>query len=320
MSVSGPIIAISGGVGGAKLSRGLAAVVAPTDLTIVANVGDDFEHLGLYVCPDIDSLLYGMSGRNDETRGWGRRDESWNFMEALGELNGETWFSLGDRDLALHVERTRRLRGGETLSSIIADFARALGIEARLCPVTDDPLRTMVTTDLGEMSFQRYFVAEQCRPAVRSFRFEGAESARILPELERIIRNGIGAVVICPSNPFVSIDPILAVPGFAELLQSTSAPIVAVSPIVGGIALKGPAGKMLAECGHECNALGIARYYRHLIQGIVIDDMDVHLADPIRALGLEVWAEASVMKTDEQKLYLGCRTLALAQSIKQRTR
>jgi LPPG:FO 2-phospho-L-lactate transferase len=310
---------VSGGVGGAKLARGLAAVVAPTDLTIIANVGDDFEHLGLYVCPDIDSLLYGVSGRNDQTRGWGRRDESWNFMEALGELNGETWFSLGDRDLALHVERTRRLRGGETLSSITADFARAFGIKARLCPITDDPLRTTVVTDRGEMSFQRYFVAEQCRPAVRSFRFEGAKRARIVPELERIIRDGLGAVVICPSNPFVSIDPILAVPGFTELLRRAAVPIVAVSPIIGGVALKGPAGKMLVECGHECSALGIARYYRDLIQGIIIDDTDVHLADPIRALGIEVRVEASEMKTDEHKVRLSRKTLALAQSIKERT-
>jgi LPPG:FO 2-phospho-L-lactate transferase len=309
---------VSGGVGGARLARGLAAVVAPADLTIVANVGDDFEHLGLYVCPDIDSLLYGLSGRNDQTRGWGRRNESWNFMEALGELNGETWFSLGDRDLALHVERTRRMRGGETLSSITQDFARAFGIKARLCPVTDDPLRTTVVTDRGEMPFQRYFVAEQCRPAVRSFRFEGASGARVSPELERIIRGGIGAVVICPSNPFVSIDPILAVPGFTELLRSAAAPIVAVSPIVGGVALKGPAAKMLVECGHECSALGIARYYQDFIHGIIIDELDVHLVDRIRALGIEVRVEASEMKTDEHKVHLGRKTLALAQLIKQR--
>ena len=271
MKVSGQVLAISGGVGGAKLARGLAAVMAPSDRTIIANIGDDFEHLGLCICPDIDSLLYGLSGRNDEDRGWGRRGESWNFMSALGKLKGETWFNLGDSDLALHVERTRRLRAGETLSSITADFARARGIEARLCPISNDPLRTMVVTEQGELSFQRYFVAEQCKPQVRGFRFEGAESARVSPRISDVLRDDIDAVVVCPSNPFVSVDPILAVPGFIKLLRSASAPIVAVSPIVGGAALKGPAAKMLIERGHECTALGIARYYEDLIDEIIID-------------------------------------------------
>jgi LPPG:FO 2-phospho-L-lactate transferase len=173
----------------------------------------------------------------------------------------------------------------------------------------------MVATDQGEMSFQRYFVAEQCQPSVRGFRFEGVSSARLLPEIVQALRDGVAAIVICPSNPFVSVDPILAVPGFGELLRSAGAPLVAVSPIVGGMALKGPAAKMLAECGHECSALGIAHYYRHLIQGIVIDEIDAAFADPIRALGIEVAVEASVMKTEDDKVRLAGKTLALAQSI-----
>lgn len=318
MTVSGSILAISGGVGGAKLARGLLAVVGGHELTIVANIGDDFEHLGLCICPDIDSLLYGLSDRHDEGRGWGRRHESWNFMAALGELGGETWFNLGDRDLAIHVERTRRLRKGESLSSITADFACAFDISARLCPISNDQLSTMVTTENGEISFQHYFVAEQCKPSIRGFRFAGAENARISPELSKVLRNGIDAIVICPSNPFVSIDPILAVPGFVKLLHLTSAPIVAVSPIVGGVALKGPAAKMLVERGYECNSLGVAQYYEALIDGIVIDRSDEHLADAIRSLGVEVLIEKSVMKTDDDKAHLARQTLAFAQSIRSR--
>lgn len=317
MTMRRPIMAISGGVGGAKLARGLASVVG-SDLKIVANVGDDFEHLGLTICPDIDSLLYGLSGRNDDARGWGRRDESWNFMAALAELNsGGTWFNLGDRDLAVHLERTRRLRTGESLSAITADFARAFGISAHVYPVTDDRLRTIVVTDRGEMPFQQYFVAERCEPTVRGFRFDGAEKARISPHVADAFRHDAGAIVICPSNPFVSVDPILAVPGFLDLLRRSRAPIVAVSPIVGGAALKGPAAKMLTERGRECSALGIARHYQGLIDGIVIDQIDQDLAPSIHALGIAVSIEATFMKTDSDKTSLARRTLAFSETIKQ---
>lgn len=313
-----PVIAISGGVGGAKLARGLASVIGSSELMVVVNVGDDFEHLGLTICPDIDSLLYGLSNRNDEARGWGRRDESWNFMAALAELNSdETWFQLGDRDLAVHLERTRRLRAGENLSAITADFARAFGISARVFPVTDDRFRTIVVTDRGEMPFQQYFVAKRCEPTVRDFRFDGAEKARVSPVLAETLRHGADAIVICPSNPFISVDPILAVPGFLNLLRNSGAPIVAVSPIVGGIALKGPAAKMLTERGRECSALGIARHYRGLIDGIVIDQIDGHLAPLIRALGIAVSVEATVMKTDGDKSGLAHRTLAFSEKIRQ---
>jgi LPPG:FO 2-phospho-L-lactate transferase len=313
-----PIIAISGGVGGAKLARGLASVVGASDLMAVANVGDDFEHLGLAICPDIDSLLYGLSERNDEARGWGRRDESWNFMAALAELNSsEAWFNLGDRDLAVHLERTRRLRAGESLSTITSDFARAFGIAARVLPVTDDRLSTIVVTDRGEMPFQQYFVAERCEPKVCDFRFEGAKEARVTPDVAESLRRGAGAIVVCPSNPFISVDPILAVPEFLNLLRGSAAPIVAVSPIVGGMALKGPAAKMLIERGRECSALGIARHYQGLIDGIVIDQVDEYLAEPIRALGIAVSVEATIMKTDSDKTNLARRTLAFSENIRQ---
>lgn len=318
MSTSGFVLGISGGVGGAKLARGLAAILAPADLMIVANVGDDFEHLGLRICPDIDSLLYGLSGLNDAEKGWGRRGETWNFMTALGEVGGETWFNLGDRDLALHVQRTSRLRAGDTLSSVTGDFARAFGVQAKICPVSDDPIGTVVITENGEMPFQRYFVAEQCRPTIRGFRFEGANNAHLSRQVVEAFQSNVDTIIICPSNPFVSIDPILAVPGFVDLIRSSPAPVIAVSPIVNGQALKGPAAKMMIERGLECSALGIARYYRDLIDGIIIDESDEHLANSIRSLGIEVYADKSIMKTEEDKSRLAQRTLSLAHTIRSR--
>lgn len=316
MSPSHRVVAIAGGVGGAKLARGLAFVVAPHDLMIVVNVGDDFEHLGLSISPDIDSILYGVSGRDDPVRGWGRSNETWNFMGALRELNPqEAWFNLGDRDLAVHVERTRRVRGGETLSDITRDIARAFGIGAQVVPITDDRLRTIVLSDHGELPFQQYFVAEQCKPRVQGFRFDGAEKARPASAIAKALQGEVGAIVLCPSNPFISIDPILSVPGFVELLRASGAPIVAVSPIVGGSALKGPAAKMLTELGLECSPYGIAKHYTGLIDGIVIDHADEQIAASIRKLGIEVAIEPTVMRTDDDKARLARRTLAFAERI-----
>lgn len=309
------VLALSGGVGGAKLAAGLDAVLPQGALAIAANVGDDFEHLGLAVSPDIDSLLYGLSGRNDEERGWGRREESWQFMAALAELGGETWFNLGDRDLALHVERTRRRAAGESLSAITAAFARAYGIGSAIWPVSDDPVRTLVDTDEGEMAFQHYFVARQCAPAVRGFRYAGAAEATLLPELAAFLEAGPEAIVFCPSNPFISIDPGLAVPGFAERLRTCPAPRVAVSPIVGGAALKGPAGKMLGELGLDCSPVGIAGHYGDLIDGMVIDEADAALAPALEARGLAVSVAPSVMRDAADRAALARTCLALAQAI-----
>lgn len=314
MKEPGTVLAISGGVGGAKLAHGLAAVTS--DLAIVVNTGDDFEHLGLCISPDIDSVLYGISGRNDQVRGWGRKDETWNFMASLAEINDSaTWFNVGDRDLAIHVERTRRLRAGESLSAITADFARSFGINARVTPATDDQLRTIVATDHGELSFQQYFVREQCKPSVCGFRFEGAESASLSPAIIELCKQRVEAVIICPSNPFVSIAPVLAVPGLSRLLRETGAPIVAVSPIVGGGALKGPAAKMMSERGYESSAVGIGCYYQDFVDGLVIDHSDEGLAQSIRSLGLDVAVEPIVMRTDEDKKNLAHRTLAFAARI-----
>jgi LPPG:FO 2-phospho-L-lactate transferase len=272
---SGPVLALSGGVGGAKLALGLYRVLPPDTLTIVVNPGDDFEHLGLTICPDIDTLLYTLSGEANPELGWGRRDETWTFMAALEKLGGETWFRLGDGDLATHVERTRRLAAGESLSAITDDFRRRLGIAARLLPASDDKVRTRLETDRGRLDFQDYFVRLRCEPAVRRLEFAGAETARTNPDfLTALADPGLRAVIICPSNPFISIDPILAIPGVRQALHKCRAPIVAVSPIIGGKAVKGPTAKMMAELGLPVDAAAIAHYYRDIADIFVADETD----------------------------------------------
>jgi len=269
------LIALSGGVGGAKLAYGLSRLTAPEELLIVANTGDDFEHLGLHVSPDVDSLTYALADLDDPVRGWGRRDETWNFMEAMKEIGGETWFSLGDRDLALHVERSRRLRAGETLSEVTARLCHLLGIGARVLPMSDDPVRTTLLTDAGPLDFQDYFVRLRCEPEVRGVTFAGAaEATAPAPLLEALADPELRGVVICPSNPFISIDPILAIPGIRQALVSCPAPVVAVSPIIAGAAVKGPAGKMLRELGLVPSAEAVATHYQGLLQGFLHDERD----------------------------------------------
>jgi len=273
------VLALSGGVGGAKLALGLSRLVPSDRLVVVANTGDDFEHLGLYISPDIDTLLYTLAGLNNPETGWGRSDETWTFMAALDSLGGETWFRLGDGDLAIHVERTRRLKVGESLSQIVKDFSRRLGISARIVPMTDAPIQTRVQTRDGWLAFQRYFVEQQCRPEVLGFSFEGAATASPHPDFLAALKNpALRAVVICPSNPFISIDPILALRGVREALCDCAAPVIAVSPVIGGRAVKGPTAKMLDELGLEVSAAGVARHYQEFVDGYVIDDADAGMA------------------------------------------
>jgi LPPG:FO 2-phospho-L-lactate transferase len=269
------VVALCGGVGGAKLAVGLYRVLGPDALTVVGNTGDDFEHLGLHISPDLDTVLYTLSGLADRERGWGRSDESWDFMEALAELGGEDWFRLGDRDLALHVLRTQRLRESTPLSAFTAEMARRLGIRARILPMSDDPVRTIVDTSEGLLSFQRYFVERRCEPAVRRIFFEGAATARGQADAVAALRSpATDAIVICPSNPYLSVDPILAVPTIRAALKAASAPIVAVSPIIGGQAVKGPTAKIMAELDIEATSAAIAAHYTGLIDGLVIDPSD----------------------------------------------
>jgi len=271
----GRVLALCGGIGGAKLVLGLDAVLGAGRLTVIVNTGDDFEHLGLHVAPDLDTVLYTLAGLSDPVRGWGRVDESWNFMAALRELGGEAWFALGDRDLAVHVERTWRLRGGETLTSIVADMARRLKVEARIAPMTDDRVRTVVHTPDGPMPFQQYFVKHACTPAVTSISFAGAAEARPSPVFAGAVADpSLLAIVICPSNPYLSVDPILAVPGVREALERATVPVIAVSPIIGGKAVKGPTAKIMKELGVAATSAAIAEHYRGLIDGLLIDAAD----------------------------------------------
>jgi LPPG:FO 2-phospho-L-lactate transferase len=309
---AGPVVALSGGIGGAKLALGLSRVLPPGELIIIANTGDDFEHLGLSISPDLDTLLYTLAGLNDAARGWGRRDETWNFMKALGALGGETWFQLGDGDLAVHVERSRRLAAGETLSTVMDDFRRRLNIAVRLLPMSDDPVRTKLRTDGGWLDFQDYFVRRACEPAVREIAFAGAEHARPQSELIATLRDPmLRAVVICPSNPLISIDPILAVPGIRDALRACAAPVIAVSPIVGGRAVKGPAAKMMRELGQSPSAGEVARRYDDFLDGYIFDATDLPLPTSCR---LRVTAAQTVMTTLGDREILARAVLDLAKA------
>lgn len=298
-------VALSGGVGGAKLALGLSKVLKPEQLTVIVNTGDDFSHLGLHVSPDIDTVLYTLSGRNNLETGWGRSGESWNFMEALEELGGETWFRLGDKDLALHVERTRRIDEGETLTELTRELAKRLGVQHTILPMTDAPLRTHVDTPKGRLPFQHYFVRDRCRPEVTGFHFDGADDAApTAAVLEALAAPSLRGIILCPSNPFVSIAPILAVPGLKEALKSHDVPIVAVSPIVAGAALKGPTAKMMRELNIPTTALAIAEHYKGLADGIMVDRQDAALAPDIEAIGLTVHVTNTVMKTLNDRIEL----------------
>jgi LPPG:FO 2-phospho-L-lactate transferase len=289
------VVALSGGVGGAKLALGLSRVLPPGALTVVANTGDDFEHLGLHIAPDLDTLTYALAGIDNPQSGWGRRDETWSFMAALAEFGGEIWFKLGDRDLAVHVERTRRLRNGEPLSAITADLIRRLGIGACIIPMTDDRVRTRVHTDEGVLDFQDYFVRRQCAPAVTGFSFDGAASALPHPALLAGLNHPrLRAVVVCPSNPFISIDPILALPGVRAALAGAAAPVIVVSPIVGRQAVKGPTAKMMRELGLSVDVARVAAHYRDIIDGYVIDHQDQ--ADAAK-LDLPIHVTGTLMRT-----------------------
>lgn len=265
------IVALAGGVGGAKLADGLAQAVAPQNLTVIVNTGDDFEHYGLKICPDLDTVCYTLAGLANTETGWGRAGESWAVLENLTRLGGPGWFRLGDRDLATHLERTRRLAMGDTLSQITADFCEAWGIGPRVYPMTDDRVPTIVCTDEGDLAFQEYFVARKCEPIVTGFHFEGAAQAEPAPGVLAALLEA-ELVVICPSNPWVSIDPILNIPGIWDAMKGRT--VVAVSPIIGGQAIKGPAAKMYGELGIAPSAYAVAKHYRGLITGFVLDNVD----------------------------------------------
>ena len=295
-------LALSGGIGGAKLALGLYRVLPPEELTLIVNTGDDFEHLGLTICPDLDTTLYTLAGLANPELGWGRRDETWTFMKTLESLGGESWFRLGDGDLALHVERTRRLKAGETLSAVIAAVAARLGIQATILPMSDDPVRTRVATGAGELAFQDYFVRLRCAPQVRALHFAGAAAAAVAPgALAALAAPQLQAIILCPSNPYLSVDPILAVPGMRAALRASGAPVIAVTPLVGGQAIKGPTAKIMGELRLAPSPLTIARHYSGIIDGFVLDARDAALA-PQFALPVHVTDTVMVELTDRERL------------------
>jgi LPPG:FO 2-phospho-L-lactate transferase len=300
-------------VGGAKLAHGLAQILPPEDLTVVVNTGDDFEHLGLHISPDLDTVLYTLAGLANPETGWGLRDESWNFLDALGQLGGETWFRLGDRDLATHVERSHRLWAGESLTEVTAALCAALGVRMRVLPMTDDIFRTMVQTEGGELEFQEYFVHRRCEPHVTGFRFDGLGSAfpteQVLTALD-----AADVIIFCPSNPFVSLDPILSLPGVRERVGRKRA--VAVSPIVGGQAIKGPAARMFAELGMEVTAASVAAHYAGLLRGFVLDEVDAELKPSIESDTLQVLVTNTVMRSDADRARLAQEILDFAAKLR----
>ena len=303
------VLALTGGVGGAKLALGLAKLLPPSEVAFVVNTGDDFEHLGLHISPDVDTLTYTLAGLADPGNGWGRRDESWRMLEALGGLGGETWFRLGDKDLALHLRRRALLDEGHGLSAATAAIAASLGVEHAILPMSDDPVRTRIRTDDGTLAFQHYFVRDRCQPVAHGFEFAGAEMARLNPAIPF---DDVRLVVVCPSNPFVSVDPILAVPGMVDALKCTGAPVVAVSPIVGGAAIKGPTAKMMRELGVPATTLQVAKHYRELATHFVIDDVDADARCAVAGLGLETAVAQTVMRSLEDRVRLARTVLAFS--------
>ncbi|WP_322514125.1 2-phospho-L-lactate transferase [Rhodopseudomonas palustris] len=308
------IIALAGGVGGAKLADGLAHLLGDR-LTVIVNTGDDFEHLGFHISPDLDTVTYTLGGVANSQQGWGLEGETWGFMEQLARLGGPAWFKLGDRDLATHAYRTNRLREGATLTEVTVELGAALGVTSRLLPMSDDPVRTVIHSGGRSIAFQEYFVRLACGVPVDRIEFAGAAAARLNPAIGALPRPA--AVIICPSNPYLSIDPILAVPGARSWLKGLGVPIIVVSPIVGGAAIKGPAAKIMQELKAPVSALGVAAHYRGLADGIVIDNCDEALAAEIAALGMAVRVESTVMRSKADRIELAGACLAFARALLQ---
>ena len=313
------VLALCGGVGGAKLALGFQHILAPEQLTVVVNTGDDFDHLGLRICPDLDTVMYTLAGLNDTERGWGLAGETWSGLGALERLGAETWFQLGDQDLATHLVRSQQLAKGATLTEVTSALCDRLGVNAHVLPMTDDRVSTQVATESGELSFQHYFVREQCKPVVTGFRFEGIEQASPQPDFLQLLRSdALAAIIICPSNPFVSVEPILSVPGVRQALNQCTAPVIAVSPIVAGRAIKGPAAKMMTEMSMPASAEAVAAYYGSLLDGFILDEHDSDQAEGISARGIEVSTARTLMQSLQDRIDLAKQVLTFSQSFIER--
>ena len=299
-------MAITGGVGGAKLALGLSKLLGPEDLSFVVNTGDDFTHLGFPISPDIDTLVYTLSGTCNTETGWGRSEEGWQFMQALKEMGSETWFALGDKDLAMHVQRRNLLNNGLTLGETTASLARSFGVTHRILPMSNDRVSTRVLTRQGEMDFQHYFVREKCEPEVTGFEFEGAANAKINPDISELFDSPeLKGIILCPSNPYLSIDPILSIPGFREQLRACPVPVIAVSPVINGAAVKGPTVKIMHELNIPNTADSVAAHYAEFLDGLVVDTKDSDLTDRLEDMNLNCLSFNTLMKTLEDKINLG---------------
>jgi len=310
----GRVVALAGGVGGAKLAHGLLLAGLDDRLDVVVNTADDFQLYGLHISPDLDTVMYTLAGIANPATGWGILGDTAATLGMIGRYGRSTWFWLGDRDLATHILRTERLRAGTRLTEVTAELATALGVTARILPMCDEPVATLVETPAGLLEFQDYFVRRRQQDTVLGIRFEGVEHARMTQEVERALAEAT-AIILCPSNPLVSIGPILAVPGFRERLRAAEVPVVAVSPIVGGQALKGPADRMLASLGHEVSPLGVARLYQDFLDGILIDQLDDELAPAIAEMGIAVQVADTVMRTDDDRRRVARAVLDLARGL-----
>ena len=305
-----PVVALAGGVGGAKMADGLARALAPGELTVIVNTGDDFDLWGLRICPDLDTVMYTLAGMANPTTGWGLAGDTFQALDMVGRYGGETWFRLGDRDLATHILRTAWLRAGHTLSEVTARLAAALGVASVILPMTDDRVATTVQTEAGELAFQEYFVRRGWQVPVQGLRFSGVEAARPAPKALTALASA-RAVILCPSNPFLSLDPILALRGVREALREAF-PVVAVTPIVGGQALKGPAAKMMAELGLEVSPVTVAERYKDFLDGFVLDVADACQAPRVEALGLRVLTTDTVMRAPGDRVRLAREVLCFA--------
>ena len=306
------VLALTGGVGGAKLALGLAHVLSPEEVVFLVNTGDDFEHFDMHIAPDVDTLIYTLADRANRETGWGRENETWSFESSMKQLGGDTWFRLGDKDLATHVYRSSLLSKGATLTEATREIARSLGVDHEVLPMSDDPVRTVVSTSEGVLAFQEYFVRRQCEPTVSKIEYQGGSAARLNPRLNL---DSVSSVIVCPSNPFLSIDPILSLSDLADFLQSTSIPVVAVSPIVKGLALKGPTAKMMRELGISPSATTVAEHYRGLISGFVLDREDEDLSDEIRRMDIRTTAFQTIMRTLDDRVQLGRNVLDFCETI-----
>ncbi len=301
--VSGVITVLSGGVGAARLLRALRRHDQDLELIAVVNVGDDLVMHGLSICPDLDTIMYTLAGANDDQRGWGLAGETWRVMQRLGELGGDHWFALGDLDLATHLYRTQRLSQGATKTEVTRELSAKFGLDIELLPVSDDVVATEFDTEIGPLSFQEYFVQHHHDVVVSAIRVRGAMRARLTPAARAALERS-ERIIIAPSNPLISIDPILKVPGVLDILSRRRQDVVAVSPLVGGAAVKGPADRLMRELGHDVNAVGVARFYRGLVGTMVIDVVDAMQADAVAATGCDVRVTTTMMDDDAHALAL----------------